>query len=344
MKKDLAGIRFGKLMAIEPTDKKSGSNVVWKCVCDCGNEVYVSGNSLGRGKTRSCGCLVRRNLTGKRFGKLIAVEPTQRRYQRCIIWKCWCDCGNYTYVKSTELSYGHKKSCGCLHSLYGGDLSGRRFGKLFVVEPTKRRKNGKIVWKCICDCGKDAYVPTDSLTSGNTKSCGCLMSENLVGQVFGRLTVVRKAEGLRYYGCFVWECQCSCGNTAFASTGNLKRGSVRSCGCLRDDYVKFGRLGADNPRWCGGISFEPYSCAFNERLKEEIRKRDGYECQICGKSQKDNNQKLSVHHIDYDKENCDLNNLVTTCLSCNSKANVNRSRWLLLFTILRELRFNHKSD
>jgi hypothetical protein len=58
------------------------------------------------------------------------------------------------------------------------NLIGHRFNKLMVISKTDRREtNGCIVWKCICDCGKIHYVRTDSLTSGHTKSCGCLHKE-----------------------------------------------------------------------------------------------------------------------------------------------------------------------
>lgn len=34
-------------------------------------------------------------------------------------------------------------------------------------------KDNRIIWKCLCECGRTAYVDTHSLTTGNTKSCGC---------------------------------------------------------------------------------------------------------------------------------------------------------------------------
>ena len=52
-------------------------------------------------------------LAGKRFGKLIAVEPI-RKEKRYWIWKCKCDCGNETESNGSKLLLGRKKSCGCL--------------------------------------------------------------------------------------------------------------------------------------------------------------------------------------------------------------------------------------
>lgn len=58
------------------------------------------------------------------------------------------------------------------------DLSGERFGRLTVIKDSGRRTARKvIIWDCICDCGNNKYVPTDYLTSGDTRSCGCLFKE-----------------------------------------------------------------------------------------------------------------------------------------------------------------------
>lgn len=56
--KDLTGQRFGKLIAIRPTEKRAyGGNIVWECKCDCGNTCYVSAHDLKHGNVKSCGCL-----------------------------------------------------------------------------------------------------------------------------------------------------------------------------------------------------------------------------------------------------------------------------------------------
>ena len=62
------------------------------------------------------------------------------------------------------------------------DLTNQRFGKLVALEPTELRKRGRVVWKCICDCGNEAYVVATDLVKDNTKSCGCMSSRNFVGE------------------------------------------------------------------------------------------------------------------------------------------------------------------
>ena len=118
--KDLTGQRFGKLTALERLDEKANRSYLWRCRCDCGNEVTVRGNALTTGNTKSCGCAKQealqeraKDIRGKRYGSLIAICPTGKRRHASVVWECQCDCGRtaeYTYV---ELEYCHIMSCGC---------------------------------------------------------------------------------------------------------------------------------------------------------------------------------------------------------------------------------------
>ena len=91
------------------------------------------------------------------------------------------------------------------------------------------------------------------------------------------------------------------------------------------------RKGNLNPNWKNGISFKPYSWEFNEEKKEFIKQRDHYHCQNCGISQDEHRLKykmsLVIHHVDYDKENNKIENLITLCTMCNTRANGNRDYW-----------------
>ena len=89
--------------------------------------------------------------------------------------------------------------------------------------------------------------------------------------------------------------------------------------------------GSKSSGWRGGISFEPYSPEFNSSLKRRIRKRDSYACKICGTTEKQEGRNLSVHHIDYDKNNNKPENLISLCCSCHSKTNVKREYWIKYF-------------
>jgi len=89
--------------------------------------------------------------------------------------------------------------------------------------------------------------------------------------------------------------------------------------------------GEKGPAWKGGISRLPYAFEFNGKLKEKIRQRDNYTCQLCGITECDCIEKLSIHHIDYDKKNSSESNLVSLCRSCNGKVNTNRDTWTNYF-------------
>jgi len=86
--------------------------------------------------------------------------------------------------------------------------------------------------------------------------------------------------------------------------------------------------GEKSNNWMGGISFEPYSVDWTETLKRAIRERDKYICQLCSSYGK------AVHHIDYDKKNCNPDNLITLCRKCHSKTNFNRKFWMDYFLVI----------
>ena len=91
------------------------------------------------------------------------------------------------------------------------------------------------------------------------------------------------------------------------------------------DKIGNAQKGEKHWNWQDGISFEPYSIDWTEILRRSIRERDNYICQLC--RQYGN----TVHHIDYDKKNCNPKNLITLCISCNIKVNKNRKYWTNYF-------------
>lgn len=147
--RDLTGMKFGRLTVLkmdEETHVSKGGAVKykWICQCECGRTISVTTNALQQNKTKSCGCLsaekmnmtieeydkkVRtklnestglfKDLTGQRFGNLIALEPIRDRWSsgRSVVkWLCQCDCGNTHIVSRANLVSGHTQSCGCIDS------------------------------------------------------------------------------------------------------------------------------------------------------------------------------------------------------------------------------------
>ena len=90
----LEGQRFGHLTVLKKLDERENRYVVWLCRCDCGNEIKVNTRHLMRGTVKDCGCIpensakrgpVAEDLTGRRFGKLVAVRRirSQNGRTRC---------------------------------------------------------------------------------------------------------------------------------------------------------------------------------------------------------------------------------------------------------------------
>ncbi|RUT38706.1 AP2 domain-containing protein [Paenibacillus anaericanus] len=125
-KLNLVGQRFGRLTVIAELPKE-GSSPRWSCICDCGNPKVATTIVLRRGDCKSCGCLHRDYLTdrhaktdtdisGKRFGKLVALYKVKVENKKSIMWLCQCDCGQTIPIPASEMKKGKIRSCGCLIS------------------------------------------------------------------------------------------------------------------------------------------------------------------------------------------------------------------------------------
>ena len=96
---------------------------------------------------------------------------------------CRCNCGNITSVRLSYLKNAHTKSCGCLQRKISRerhlkDISGQVFGRLTAIRRVDEKQRGrKTYWECKCQCGNTIIVSYSNLTTGNTSSCGCLISK-----------------------------------------------------------------------------------------------------------------------------------------------------------------------
>ena len=113
---------------------------------------------------------IKKDLTDQRFGMLIAEYPLRKNNR--IYWHCKCDCGNEKDIRADALSRDISRSCGC-QVQKRIDLTGQKFGKLFVIEMLPND-----YCKCICDCGNVATVLGHNLKRGNTQSCGCFVNRS----------------------------------------------------------------------------------------------------------------------------------------------------------------------
>lgn len=195
---DLVGRVFAGLQVLQ---QEPGQEMLWKCRCACGSEITVEEADLVEKRVTSCGCGRQRlpcgDITGMRSGRLVAVEPTDQKRRSSRLWRCRCDCGKEILTEPYKIRSQILTSCGCLRrEKIVRDITGQRFTRLVALERLERKRGSSFLWRCQCDCGKIVEVSSNSLLSGNTKSCGCLRSDSIrhtnarIGSVANRMRLV----------------------------------------------------------------------------------------------------------------------------------------------------------
>lgn len=121
-----------------------------------------------------------KDISGQRFGRLVAEKFLYYDEKYRDHWLFHCDCGRVKEMAAANVKWGRVRSCGCMakehaKSLKTEDIQGKKFGQLTAVRPTDQRDgSGSIVWECYCDCGNIAFYSVNRLTQAKVKSCGCL--------------------------------------------------------------------------------------------------------------------------------------------------------------------------
>lgn len=113
------------------------------------------------------------DLTGQRFGRLVAVERDGKLGQ-AQAWRCLCDCGRSDRRRAGALRAGQATQCAiCAKEAMGRrrDLSGRTFGLWRVVTATGRGAAGEVKWTCVCGCGAVRDLSANDLLGGRTTAC-----------------------------------------------------------------------------------------------------------------------------------------------------------------------------
>lgn len=196
-KKYQPGMKFNMLTLLEPTIERRNSSVVWKCKCECGNIAYITARNLRT--TKSCGCLRHKNKLdikpGDVFGKLTVVEEIpERDSTRRIHYRCKCECGNISTPSGSDLKSGNSTSCGKCSPFWNyikyTDLTNQKFGKLTALKPItdkedecyKNQSGRSMFWLCHCECGNDIKISANHLTQGRSRSCGCMLGKESIGE------------------------------------------------------------------------------------------------------------------------------------------------------------------
>lgn len=171
------------LRKVEPRITSSGdkeTRVEAECTI-CGKVKNIAWHKIRSGRTKSCGCVSvgqRKNITGQRVGKLVAVSSTGFKKSGSILWDLICDCGNTHQLTVSQFTSGNSGSCGCMQ--YQGnplDLTGKKFNRLTGIKPIGVNNSGQYVWEWLCDCGNTHVTVATSVIQEHTKSCGCYAKE-----------------------------------------------------------------------------------------------------------------------------------------------------------------------
>jgi len=127
---------------------------------------------------------------------------------------------------------------------------------------------------------------------------------------------------------------CPKGHKHSASWGSWRAGKrCPTCFFIRNS-------GENNPQWKGGISCEPYCDVWLDKdFKQSIKDRDGNICLNPDCWGNCNHLPLTIHHIDYNKKNCEPQNLITLCRSCNSRANKDREWHIRWYRVILNKRY-----
>lgn len=213
------------------------------------------------------------------------------------------------------------------------NISGIKFGRLLAISPCGKTKQGGYIWECKCDCGKEHKISSSLLVHGGIKSCGCLEKEtnkliSRVGEKFGKLTIIAKADGHRKK----WVVRCECGVEKIVRYGNLKNGCTKSCGCWKSTglWVKPG-----NKKEFGVAAMNTILDGYKRGAKERnltwnisielFKKITKSNCYYCGiepyrrRETKDKNGHYIFNGIDRVDNNIgyEVHNVVPCCKTCN---------------------------
>ena len=182
---NLVGKRYGEWEVLEFKGSNKWNSKQYLCRCSCGHEQIIDGSTLRRGKTTQCrNCKNKKqinDLTGNVFGDLTVKRFLGSENGRAM-WECECKCGNIIKVRGSDLikKDGTRQCRSCASTKIAEDrreiIIGNTYNRLTVIDYGYSDKN-EYFWKCQCECGNITYIRATSLTSGRTKSCGCLERE-----------------------------------------------------------------------------------------------------------------------------------------------------------------------
>jgi hypothetical protein len=258
-------------------------------------------------------------VLGQEIGSVtISKQEINRDKYGYIVYECVCSCGNIVYLSSSQLKRMVHPACkSCARGSKFKNLVGMEFGRWKVIAENYDSTRNRVLWLCRCNCGKEKSVTSNILTSGKSRSCGCLNYEkqcslkiDLTNRRYGRLTVIKRGIKRAH-----WVCKCDCGNIVEIYSPSLYSGASISCGCFRSE----GLSGENSIFWKNGATKQrnrkkDYNAL--SRWARHVKKRDNYECQCCLSK-----KLLHAHHIldfgSYPEFRFKEDNGITLCKICH---------------------------
>ncbi len=293
---ELGNKRFGRLYVLHKGGRSKGGDVLWRCLCKCGNITTPTYSSLVSGNTKSCGCLhteiISNNnrdrklyLIGRRFGQLTVIRETNEKSKDGHYkWLCGCDCGAELLVIGSRLVKGNTKSCGCYNRerlLGGGETH--------------------IGWK------------------GGVVSKNLALYDTYVDKLIDYEEVRKNSEKLL-------EIKCTYCGKWFHPGGQAVKNRLKALNT--NDLAENRFYCSDNCKnacslfnrraWPKG--FKPAtSREVQPQLRQMVLERDNWTCQKCGATEAE----LHCHHIEPVSQNpiesADVDNCITFCKDCHKE-------------------------
>lgn len=266
------GSKYNYFTLVGKTDKRvsNGGGQIVRCECICGTVKDVILANILNGSTKSCGCMKFakprwKDETGNRYGKITVLSKADYD-KKGTFWNVKCDCGNEWIINRKKLWKGQVSCAECSHKRAGTKnknyIVGNYYGYLKVVsdegyaDPVKGYCHR---YKCVCDCGKLVTVAGTLLTSGKTKSCGCMKGDIAwaashkndlckIGARLGTFTILKEDDNIPNK----FHCRCICGQVRVFQREDINSGKIPLCSkCesrkARSSSIagrKFGRLTA----------------------------------------------------------------------------------------------------
>ena len=243
---DLVGKTFTYLTVLEYLGIVHEKNYYYgnyKCKCICGNIKNVRTEYLKTGEVTSCGCKTPERLSLAQGGTGIPYEfkslnDTIRNLPRYVSWRDnILKSRNYTCelsgTRGGTLHVHHINSLSSLIEIHGITKDNyNNFDNILYDDSNAIVLSENLHIKFHALYGDKTNL---SMYNKYKKIITSKKVSNIIGQVFGKLTVV-KDSGVRKHRKVMWECSCSCGNLTQVRADSLTSGLSTSCGCEKGKH------------------------------------------------------------------------------------------------------------